>query len=444
MQQNNGQWPAPGRIPTEGAFSAFSSPFITRFWGAITCFTLLLSHSCTGIRTEQYFPVTTLQAEKRPKISPSCNDWRAYLPDVAHPEYLPVRHLRVNFHILNSSDSSHNFRPPEARTYFKRLLEVANERLDTNVRNWRSPEGTAVLPRRYRYSLTSQPGDDGFYFHFDDSLYYFISQGKNQNNYRRTVIDRYAVGKDSIINIFVLVHPDDSIKSPTYRANSQGIALGTSLKMAGIFEKKEPPENFAGLLNHEIGHILNLSHAWVEDGCPDTDNHPNKCWDWSPDPPCRDQATNNMMDYNAYQIALTPCQIGRLHAVFANLKSPVRRCLMPVWCTRNPDKDLIIRDSVVWDGARDLEGNLTVAPGGSLRLECRLSLPAGGRITVQAGGRLWLDGARLHNACDLEWQGIFVEGNKTRRGEVFTLKTAVFENCPAGKPAKQQKTRGGG
>lgn len=400
---------------------------------------LLLFASCAGVRTERYFPDMPVKNDKRPRLDRSCADWRGYLPDAAHPEYLPMRYLRVNFHILNSRDSSHNFRPAEARRFFKRLLEVANARLDTNVRNWRSPEGTEVLPRRYRYVLTPQPGDDGFYFHFDDSLYYFISQGKNQNNYSRAVVDKYATGKDSIINIFVLVHPDDSIKSPTYRANSQGIALGTSLKMAGIFEKKEPPENFSGLLNHEVGHILNLSHAWVEDGCPDTDNHPNKCWDWTPEPPCRDQATNNMMDYNAYQIALTPCQIGRVHAVFANEKSPVRRCLVPVWCSRNPAKDLIIRDSVVWEGARDLEGNITIASGGSLRLGCRVSMPAGGRITVQPGGRLWLDGVRLHNACGREWQGIFVEEKRGLRGEVVSLKASVLENCPAGKPGNRPK-----
>ncbi len=408
----------------------------------IACCLLLLA-ACSGVRTERYFPEVP-KNDKRPQLDRSCADWRAYLPDTAHPQYLPMRFLRVNFHILNSRDSSHNFRPAEARSFFRRLLEVANARLDTNVRNWRSPEGTEILPRRYRYVLTPQPGDDGFYFHFDDSLYYFISQGKNQNNYTRTVIDKYAVGKDSIINIFVMVHPDDSIKSPTYRANSQGIALGTSLKMAGLFEKKEPPENFSGLLNHEVGHILNLSHAWTEDGCPDTDNHPNKCWDWTPEPPCRDQATNNMMDYNAYQIALTPCQIGRVHAVFANERSPVRRCLVPVWCSRNPAKDLVIRDSVAWTGARDLEGNITVASGGTLLLTCRVSIPAGGRITVQPGGKLLLDGARLHNACGREWQGIFIEQKNGLSGTVVSLKQPVLENCPAEKPPGRQKLNNNG
>jgi len=342
-----------------------------------------------------------------------------------------MRYLRVNFHVLNSRDSTHNFKPAAARSYLRALLDAANVELDSNVRNWRSPDGTSVLPKGYRYVIAAQPGDDGFYFHYDDSLYYFVSQGRNQNNGSRKVIDKYAVGKDSILNIFVQVHPDDSIRSKTYRANGQGIALGTALKMAGLFESKEPAKAFDGLLNHEIGHILGVSHAWTEDGCPDTDNHPNKCWGWTEEPPCRDLATDNMMDYNAYQIALTPCQIGRIQATFANEKSPVRRCLLPTWCARNPDRDLVIADSVAWTGARDLEGSLTIAPGGALYLSCRVSVPAGARITVQPGGRLWLDGARLHNACGRAWDGIFVQGNKTGKGVVQMLKPATLENCPA-------------
>lgn len=370
----------------------------------------------------------------------SCNAWEAYLPDAAHPEYLPVRNLRVNFHIMNSRDSSRNFQPDSARVYFRKLLELANADLDTNYRNWRSPEGTAVLPKRYHYVLWPQPGipgDDGFYFHYDDSLYFLVYKGKNQNNYSRKVIDQYAIGRDSIINIFIQVHPDDSIRSKTYNANHQGIALTTAVKMAGIFESKDRPEWVCGSLNHEIGHLLSLSHAWLEDGCPDTDNHPNKCWQWQPEGPCRDQASNNVMDYNAYKNAMTPCQIGRVQAMMANEKSVTRRLLIPSWCTLNPEMDVVIRDSVSWAGARDLEGNLTVAAGGVLRLSCRVSLPEHARLVVEPGGVLLLDGCRLHNACGKLWQGIFVQEKNGVRGDVRVLRPPVLEQIdPAVKKQK--------
>lgn len=386
------------------------------------------------VKTELYFPPEAPAGQSNRLSGPlnnSCTNWRNYIPDTALLPYQSTRVIRVNFHVLNSRDSSQNFKPQAAKVYLRALLEYANAELDTNIRNWRSPEGTPVLPKGYRYAIQPQAGDDGFYFHFDDTLYYFISQGKYQNNYSRKVVDKYAVGKDSILNIFLLVHHPDSVLSKTYRTNGQGIALGNSLKMAGLFESKEPAKSFDGLLNHEIGHILGIQHAWVEDGCPDTENHPNKCWGWTPEPPCRDQATNNMMDYNAYQIALTPCQLGRIHAGFATEGSAIRKCLEPVWCRRNPDMDMVIRDSVAWSGARDLEGHITVAPGGRLYLSCRVSMPAGSRLTVQPGGILYLDGARLHNACGLNWRGIIIESNKSGKGKVVTYKTPKIENCRA-------------
>lgn len=342
-----------------------------------------------------------------------------------------MRYIRVNVHVMeNSSGTAH--RPKDSvRVFMNELLRYSNIELDTNVWHWRSPEGTPALPKRYRYVLTPQPNqpeDDGIYFHYDDSLYYFVSQGKNQNNYSRDVIRKYSIGADSILNIFVLVHHPDSMKSKTYRANGQGIALGTALKIAGVLESREGPISFDGLLNHEVGHILGLYHAWTEDGCPDTNNHPNNCWEWSPDPPCRNTASNNMMDYNAYQIALTPCQVGKIQATFADERSAVRRCLQPTWCTLQEDRTLVITDSVSWTGARDLEGHLTIAPGGVLRLSCRVSMPPGSRITVQPGGRLILDGCRLHNACGKDWQGIFVQEENGVAGEVEVLNAPKVED----------------
>lgn len=390
--------------------------------------------ACTpALRTRRFVlePTGGEVAARRNLAAPACRDWSAYLPDPLHPEYLPMRYLRVNVHVMeNSAGTAH--RPKDSvRVFIRELLDYANVELDTNVWSWRSAEGTPALPKRYRYALTpqyGQPDDDGIYFHYDDSLYYYVSQGKNQNNYGREVIKKYGIGTDSIVNIFVLVHHPDSMKSKTYRANGQGIALGTSLKIAGVLESREGPKSFDGLLNHEIGHILGLYHAWTEDGCPDTNNHPNNCWDWSPEPPCRNTASNNMMDYNAYQIALTPCQVGKAQATFADERSAVRSCLQPTWCILHEDRTLVIADSVSWTGARDLEGQLTIAPGGVLRLACRVSMPPDSRITVQPGGRLVLDGCRLHNACGKSWQGIFVQEENGATGEVELLNSPRIEN----------------
>ena len=105
------------------------------------------------------------------------------MPDTAYLDHLPVKYIRVNVHIMNSRDSSRNFKQDSARVFYKELLRRANAQLAQNERNWRSPDGTPILPKRYQYQLWPQPGDDGFYFHYDDTLSYYVSSGKHQNNY---------------------------------------------------------------------------------------------------------------------------------------------------------------------------------------------------------------------------------------------------------------------
>lgn len=140
-----------------------------------------------------------------------------------------------------------------------------------------------------------------------------------------------------------------------------------------------------------------------------------------------------MMDYNAYQEALTPCQIGRIHAQVADEKNAQRKLLVRSWCHRRPVMDWLLTDSVSLNGARDLEGNVTIASGAVLRISDRVSMPNGGKITVQLGGKLILDNCRLHNACGLDWGGIVVEQKGKIHGEVVVIGTVKIENVPSKK-----------
>ena len=335
---------------------------------------------------EEPLPSSKVSTNRRQELK--CYSWENGVPDPAHPNWNAERIIRVNVHIMDNAAGNAHWPRDSARNFAKGLIRASNEVLDTNYQNWQSPPKTPVLPMGYRYQLSPQPkpGDDGIYFHYDEELWYFVSRGKYQNNYSNKVIKKYGIGMDSILNIFIQVHHPDSIKSPYYKADGQGIALGTSLKMAGLFESGNPdPGAFKGLMNHEVGHILGLAHAWGMDGCPDTKKHPNKCWVKTRKPPCDTLATNNMMDYNAYQYALTPCQLGKIHGGFSNEKHRVRKCLLPTWCALKPEKTVVIRDSVVWSGAHDLEGHLIVESGGYLEIRCRVSMPGGAFVSGRAG-----------------------------------------------------------
>ncbi|MDH3648754.1 MAG: M43 family zinc metalloprotease [Saprospiraceae bacterium] len=323
---------------------------------------------------------------------------------------------------MNSQSGTRNYGPDKARDFAQQLVKEANASLESNRKMWLPPQNqTPVLPIYYQYVIATSTGyeaDQGVYCHHNDEHYFFVSRGRNKNNYNRSVIRKYAVGSDSILNIFIMPHHPDSIQSSNYDVTSAGIALGASVKLSGIYETGKKPWQFKGLLNHEIGHVLGLRHTWSgNDGCEDTPNHPN-CWNREKTAPCDTAASNNLMDYNANQHAWTPCQVGKIQMNMANLHSLSRKLLEENWCRLDESKTIEIQDSVVWNGSKDLQGHLVIAPGAVLRVRCRLSFPIGASLIVKAGGHLILDRARLHNACGDHWNGIMVESKGRHEGQI--------------------------
>ncbi len=406
-----------------------------KFW--ILLLAALLFHCNPSVRSTlwNYTPEDTPPAYEHAD-NPCCRDKLNYAPDTNHLEHTPIKYVRLNFHIMNSSDSSRNFGEEEGVKFVRELLKYAHKSLENNEKMFLPPgNDTPVLPTRYRYVLTPRPDDphdDGIYFHYDDELYFYVVRGKHRNNFRREVVRKYGVQLDTVLNVFLMPHHPDSVASPTYGAYGAGIALGNAVKITGCYEIGTPPWGIRGTFNHEIGHIFGLRHTWSgDDGCADTPNHPG-CWSRTPDPPCDSLASNNLMDHNAWQNAWTPCQIATIHYNMARERTRVRKLLLPRWCELHDDQHIVVRDSVHWKSMKDLEGHLTVAEGGVLRISCRVSLPRGARITVQPGGKLILDNCRLHNACGDTWQGIFVQKRGKREGQVVVVGNPRLENLHPG------------
>lgn len=373
-----------------------------------------------------------IENENKTRITDACNDALNYAPDTLHLNHTPMKYIRVNVHFMNSADSSQNLYGEEAYKYAKALIYYSNLPLEKNDKMF-LPVGNTnpALPIQYRYVLYNQPhieGDNGVYCHFDDELYFFVRVGKDRNLGDRKVIDKYNVGEDTILNVFIMPHHPDSVASPTYSPDRTGIALGNSVKIAGLTESKEPVWVFKGLVNHEIGHVLGLSHTWrYNDGCDDTPNNPN-CWNITKNAPCDTEASNNVMDYNSRQSAWSPCQIGRVHRHLSDERNRARRVLIPNWCTLHDDQHIVITDTVYWRGEKDLEGHLTIESGGFLEISCRISIPENGKITVKPGGTLILNDCRLHNSCGKIWEGIEIQKLGKKMGAVVSKGEVKFEN----------------
>lgn len=371
------------------------------------------------------------QTEARAARNSPCREQLNYIPDTAYPSHYYNHLLRVNLHFMDVAPGMHNFSPGEGATFGKALIDACNDRLENNIRMNLPPGNTTpVLPPTYRLKLVpgTQEQGDGVYFHFDEDLYYYI-HGRNSNRTSREVIEKYGIGTDTVLNIFLMPHYPDSVSSPGYKAARTGIMLGNGIKLAMSMQDKPTTDSYAGLMNHEIGHFLGLSHTWAgNDGCEDTPTHEN-CWSYTNKPPCDSLVSNNMMDYNAWQWALTPCQIGRVARNIASEHTRARRFVVQQWCIYHPGDLITITDTIHWQSAKDLLGDVYIADHGVLQVSCRLSFPKGARITIAPKGRLILNQAKLHNACGDTWYGIEVEKSRSASGKLIILGASSVEDA---------------
>jgi len=397
----------------------------------------------------QKIPSVTQKATGSYEIYVSKKTRMDQIPDTLFPEHTPMRHVRVCFHYISHPTKGGNFDESMARDFTHKLIAAANEKLLHNTKmNLPLGNNTPVVPTRFEYVLTGNPnipGDDGIYFHqtADARTCWWLSTDRGDDTkYISNVWDQFGTMRDTVLNIFFMSHPPDSANSPYYKCKAQGIGYNNYVKMAGPISWYESYKKngevdplqttadfYAGLMNHECGHSLGLLHTWLDhDFCDDTPLNPG-CWNYGPNPPCDKEVSNNVMDYNAYQNAYTPCQLSFIHDNFLNPRSSQRKLLDPTWCTFHPESTINIpmMTEVEWKGDKDLEGNIEIHNKAVLKIDARVSLPAGAKIIMHPGSKLILDNGTVTNVCGQKWGGV-VQKNPEKPGTVEIIHMGRFDN----------------
>jgi len=390
----------------------------------------------------------TSDSATRKIFTQSCNQIPSYIPDTLYPEFTPFRKVRINVHIIQDGKGQNNFSEAEGKKFVEDMVGAANWRVQNNEKmNLPVGNKTPVLKPPFMFVLTGDPknpGDDGIYFHRDDTLFCMNKKanGKQVNNvYDPRQFKKYGVQRDTVINIFLIEHCPDSIKSPTYKASNDGVGYPAWAKVVACYNLWKHPQitsnhdtirfgswDASALLLHELGHSLGLQHTWnMDDGCEDTPKN-GGCWNYNEPAGCT-EVSNNVMDYNAYKSSLTPCQIGKIFRGFYDDKGS-RKYLLPDWCNYDAGKSVTIRrgDEIKWNGSMDIYGDLIVEDNATLTIVCTLSIPPGGKIILMPGATLIIDGGRITSRCSGQFEGIEIWSKKNKKPAIHLMHKAIIDN----------------
>ena len=344
-----------------------------------------------------------------------CGDPAHYVPRIA--EHTPPVRFRYVLHVVAPKTPVSEFRgqfsPDSAAhlNFLKIVISGAAERFEKNV-PMRLPTTSEFIP-----DPRVRPVCDTIVFDYDDENWDLYADNKadvrgrrGRNLYEKFVLNNPDAPRNAL-HVFV-----GEGKNGAFKATGIACGIGCGTWAAGCtwYQHYLNGGNHwlpAMTLAHEFGHCMGLYHTVgkgtpLNDHCDDTPTYPHNpgCWNG-------DSCSNNLMDYNADQAALTACQLGRIHFHLAGKQGDFYKTLIPDWCDPAGERIVIDRNAE-WNGEKKLHGGIEIASGATLTVRCTLHLPQGADVLLRPGARLVVDGGTLTNLCGQEWKGVRLANKK--------------------------------
>ncbi len=397
---------------------------------------------------------------------PVCDQWDKYKPTSDKYLYLPVKRIRIVFHVLRDGNGLGNIPDnTDGRNYIALIKNHLNGIMENpaaltgNISSAHIPD-TRI---RYAYDDEAQPS---IYFYDNQTLYDDYLNYSPTTSISTLYDELVETNTNLSINEKMLSIHCFLVSSNTSTASSSGAAdtKYVLVRNTGSFYNTGNHWGPATTLCHELAHCLGLEDNTGFENCRDFVRHPSNTY--------IDEYSNNIMTYFSSQNAFSACQAGKMYAVAMGVQVPMgppgpneakvfhwaSNAVIDDWNYYSNEEMVIPTypcwSTVTWNSKRYLTGDLIIEPEAKLTIECLVHMPPGAHIIVKPGGYLKIDGGTITNLNNEMWGGIIVQGDKYQdqsvsnspQGKLIMMNGATIELAETGilVGAKNQSNAGGG